>query len=310
MIARQFLAAMVLGGLCACSTGPWGTVAASPKHAAATLGPAGNDQQRLDFIRRHAVPIDPAGPLPAAVMARLQPYRTVLLGELHGTAEIPALALQIARAFGAAGRQVILGLEIPANEQAIVDRYRHSGDPALLRQSRFFGRPIQDGRSSQAMAKLIRDSAGIPGLTVICIDPVSITSPQDRDTGMARRLAAALKARPDATLVTLTGNVHSRLSAGTRWDPAYRPMGYELTHHPEFPFAGDAILAANVHSLAGTAWNCLEDGCGIQPLVSFPSVYARALPGQDYFVTEPDLQEGHNGAFVLQGVTASLPLGS
>src|SRR5262249_34099841 len=87
--------------------------------------------------------------------AILKPGARVLLGELHGNNETPRLVGELAIHATALGA-VRVGLEIPVDQQARIDRFLASagvgGDRQALLRGRFWTRDLQDGRSSAAMA--------------------------------------------------------------------------------------------------------------------------------------------------------------
>ncbi|MGV6492816.1 hypothetical protein ACTUVK_003020 [Stenotrophomonas rhizophila] len=83
----------------------------------------------------------------------------VLVGELHGTVETPALVGELACAAAADATPVTVALEMDPTEQARIDAYLASAgtaaDRSALLAGRFWTRTMQDGRSSVAMAALI-----------------------------------------------------------------------------------------------------------------------------------------------------------
>jgi len=89
----------------------------------------------------------------------LVPGTIVMLGEIHGTVEIPAFVGDLACQALARGHRVLLGLEYPASEQADLEAYLTSdGGPAARRAllaSALWQAACPDGRSSQAIFDLI-----------------------------------------------------------------------------------------------------------------------------------------------------------
>ncbi len=85
--------------------------------------------------------------------------RVLVIGEMHGSNEYPAFAKSVVCQLLAANKPVILGLEIPENEQVAINRYLQSqgtaDDRRVLQQGKFWQGKIQDGRSSVAMFGLI-----------------------------------------------------------------------------------------------------------------------------------------------------------
>jgi hypothetical protein len=83
----------------------------------------------------------------------------LLVGEVHGTNEAPALIGDLACASATSGSPVVVALEIPIEEQTSLDNFLASkgsdADQAALLASQFWTRQPQDGRSSAAMLKLL-----------------------------------------------------------------------------------------------------------------------------------------------------------
>lgn len=120
----------------------------------------------------------------------LQSGTVLLLGEMHGTVEGPRfLSNAVCRALGR-DLQVTVGLEIPIQEDASVERFLKSADQAddvsRLLSSGFWSREYQDGRSS---------------------------------------LASVIAAEPDRLFLVLTGNLHNRLAKSG----SQEPMGYRVS---------------------------------------------------------------------------------
>jgi erythromycin esterase-like protein len=183
----------------------------------------------------------------AALATWLSPGGIVVLGEMHGTVEVPALAARIVRTAAAHGA-VVLGLEIPDDLQPAIDAFVTATDHATARAA-LLGTPHmfwgwQDGRSSDAMIALVADVRALRAAgrdaSVICFDGGFATA-EDRDAGMARSVIAARAARPDAAIVVLCGNLHARTSS-LRW------MGGHLRA------SCAPLLSLNVVDAGGSCW--------------------------------------------------------
>jgi hypothetical protein len=126
----------------------------------------------------------------------------LLLGEMHGTAEIPALVRSLVDRAVAAGRRVRVGLELPPS--------------ALGPASTGWWRTARDGRGSRAMADLVRHVEQLStehDVACLALDTefTVIPAARTRDEEMAAALVAATRRWPDAFVVALVGNVHSRV---------------------------------------------------------------------------------------------------
>ncbi len=190
----------------------------------------------------------------------VRPGTVLFLGELHGTVEAPAFAVRVAELALRERLAVNVGLEIPRTEAARVETYLASaGQPAdrdRLLSGPFWQSSYQDGRRSEAMAKLLEDlrrhtEARRP-VRVVCFDQQGAA---DREQAMTDALAGALSKSPRAFTIVLTGNLHARLNRSGRISD---PMALRLARlRPESRF-----VALEVEYSGGTAWMCGSGGCG------------------------------------------------
>jgi len=138
------------------------------------------------------MPCDDAIPGSEALTAPL-----VLVGEIHGSAEIPAaFGNLVCHALRRRPRETVLvGLEIFSSAQSAIDAFLASdgGGPAraALLEHDFWRREYQDGRSSGAMLALLDAlrgyGAGGGTLAVRALDPPRFDSANDRDAAMAKK---------------------------------------------------------------------------------------------------------------------------
>jgi hypothetical protein len=203
--------------------------------------------------------------------------RVLIIGEMRGTAEIPALLATLARQMSESG-PVIVGLEVPAQEQLRFAAYLDS-DGGLdarthLLAGDFWKAPQErsDGRRSGAMLQLLEAlrelRAGGAPLSVVGFDDRDFygkDKDKDRDRLMAESLLALHRSHPQARLLVLTGNYHARLVAPARvvleWGPAPPPREPMASH-----LRGIALTTVNVSARSGAFWACMGGQCGIQPL--------------------------------------------
>jgi hypothetical protein len=235
----------------------------------------------------------------------LRPGVLLVFGELHGTREAPAFVGRAVCAATRLGPPVRLGLEFPASEQAPLDAYLASDGGAAARQTLLAGEfwrqpPLQSGRASGAMLELIESVRRLAragaDVGVFCFD----APPPDRERRLAENLARARAAAGAATVIVLTGNVHSRTAKGVPWDAEYEPMGLHLVR------AGTVLTNLDLASAGGTAWMCMGNtpaDCGEKPV-------RRTLDrGPEAFVelaAEPRA-DGHRGVYYVGAVSTSLP---
>jgi len=238
--------------------------------------------------------------------ALLRPGAIILLGELHGTAEAPQAVAELACEALAAGRRVIVGLELPQADQGNADDFMTSqgttADRQRLLAGEFWQRGYQDGRTSAAMlelhARLGALAATSGDLDVVYIDDPA--QPASRDHAMAQRILAARSATPEALIIALTGNLHNRLTRGTRWNPDHEPMGLFIAR--EVPAADLVSLEMTYGS--GSAWICQGSqaaDCGVAELGGRPA-------GGDGIVLQRDASDPSvSGSLYLGPITASPP---
>jgi len=243
------------------------------------------------------------GPAIPNIDQALKPEVLLLLGEMHGTSEIPRfvgqLACQISSRHG-----VRVGLEIPTEEQARVDRFLGSpGEPVdhrALLAGPFWTREYQDGRSSQAMAALFEElrklkRSGLP-VEVFLFDSGGV--PPARDAAMATNILDQRRDHAKDVFLILSGNLHVRTVKGTPWDADFVPMGWHLVQ------AGKSVVSLNNAYSGGATWACTgqsTDSCGAHP-----------QKGKDRSLSSPSIEmtqgsEGYDGIFYVGAITASVP---
>ncbi|MBI3447398.1 MAG: hypothetical protein HY049_00550 [Acidobacteria bacterium] len=194
----------------------------------------------------------------------------VVLGETHGTREIPETFARLVCATAAArpGKTILVGLEIPAEAQEAVDAFLGSdGAEAAtgkLLEQKFWNREFQDGRSSEAMHRLLGDlrrfkAAGL-AIEVRAMDPPGDLGQDERDLEMSQAIDAAIESVKPAQTLVLCGDVHSRVQKGFPWDHAasYIPFAARLAAKRE-------TIGLNTSVASGTAWICITakaEECG------------------------------------------------
>jgi hypothetical protein len=221
----------------------------------------------------------------------------VMFGEVHGTAETPALVGDFVCQLAARGDPVLVGLEISAEEQGHIDAYLVSDDSETAEQelvkSAFWSG--QDGRSSTAMRDLLVRLRQLRGagrdLVVVALDAPGQGT---RDAAMSGRLREWIRQAPHKKVAVLVGNLHALRSKGSPFDPAFEPMGFYL--------ADLAPLSLFVDFVGGSAWNC-QGGCAAHALHPKPAE-SQKPPG---VYIDASLAEGYDGLVVLSAATPSRP---
>jgi hypothetical protein len=159
----------------------------------------------------------------------------VIMGERHGTAEIPPLFGDLV-CLAALSSPIVVGLEMETDQQQSLDAYMAStggqADIHALLQERHWR--SRDGRASEAMFHLIENlrrlrQAGRRLLVLAFMR--SADSPEGRELGMALAWKDGLAAHPTAKLLALVGSVHAEREPLGLFVPAAHalPPGQTIT---------------------------------------------------------------------------------
>jgi hypothetical protein len=188
--------------------------------------------------------------------------RFYIFGEMHGTAEIPKLFGDFVCA-AAARWPVVVGLELEAEQQPIVDRYLRSDGSTQARQEILRSRhwtQVEDGRASEAMfallerLRILRTSGS--AISVVAFIP-NVSDPNSQtpyERAMAEIWRRSVETNPSARFVALVGSVHALRAPVHGFEPAAMHMPQEST------------LTLGYAPTGGIARNCQQDGCGPHPL--------------------------------------------
>lgn len=248
------------------------------------------------------------------LMQRADQARLILVGEMHGTREVPALVGDLAerwskpRAGKGAAPALVVALEYPRSEAAQLSAYFGSdGGPAAkkrLLDSPLWSRSYQDGRSSAAMFDLIE---GVRALArsgrKITLAPFDQDAEQEkndasRDNSMADNLRAIVNENPAARVLALTGNYHARQSVGAPWDAGFRFMGNYLKDLAPF--------SVDVNAMRGSYWGCFSASAADCKVEHFGDASAAATPSRLH-VDDSVTAIGYNQALKLDLFIVSLP---
>ncbi len=211
----------------------------------------------------------------------------LILGETHGTAEAPRAALGLASSLSARGQEVVLAVEWPKPMQDAVS----SRDLKELKRDPLFTRP--DGRSSQSMVSAVL-SAQARSIPVRCFDAFAETA-QARDEMMAKNLMELQAENPQARIVVLVGNYHSRLEMPQ--GATHTSMAMRLQER------GASAVSILVAAPQGEAWNSIDQGTGVQSH-NDQEMNNGLKPA---FRRLKELWRGHQAVLALQEFRASPP---
>lgn len=208
----------------------------------------------------------------------------LFLGEVHGSAEVPALMECLVRRLTEdfAGRRPLwVTLEL---------------QPAALEPSATTWRTrFQDGRTSEAMLKLVQALKLLQAQGRLTLAGFMPSDPPQDAADYERAMARELDRPPaDAFVLALGGNIHARKSVGAaRFSvQAVAPAGSLLRRHMTHVLIG--------HRQPSQAWICMPV-CGPQALG--PSAEARDRGTGLHRLDDPD----YDYLLLLERLTASPP---
>jgi hypothetical protein len=225
--------------------------------------------------------------------------RVLVVGEMHGTTEVPAFVLQLAGLWRETEQNLVVALEIEKNYQNNVDEFLKSGDFDQLVKIDYFKTP--DGRTSVAMGELIKGLRKL-GVKIVCFDTPSGSANTGfvRDSLMAVSLASHLSQGP---MIILTGNLHANLNEGY-WRPHFKSAIYHLKKTSNL---NEQLLSINTFFGEGTIWNCMNDGCKEREVNSNSDIGKRAGM-KEFVIFFKDESFGYDGYVYFDHVLASKPL--
>lgn len=183
--------------------------------------------------------------------------RFVVLGEMHGTNEMPQIFLDaVCQTSGK--RPVVVALELPENGQSAINSFLASNGDSKAKQAflatDFWTNKFKDGRSSEAMFRLVDDLRRYYQekkiTAVIAFQPV-IYSEHGSAEAYEKRMAEIIttKLPRKSTALVLVGNVHAMRTKLVRPSTQYLPMAGHLPKKETISF--------DIKSGAGSsAWVC------------------------------------------------------
>lgn len=241
----------------------------------------------------------------------------ILIGEIHGTSEIPPLVAVLVRSLSLKA-ETVLCLEIAATEQPRLDAFLASdgGDDAVCALLSGQHWLMPDGRASTGyleMLQLVRHLVqNERRVRVAAIDAdhskkLSLrTKPftqqeivefsRKRDEQMATSVQKVVAEYPVANLVVLVGNVHASVQQGAMWDTEYKPLGWHLKQKLS------ELISLNYQSSGGQAW--VMNGKGVGGPRDFPGTRRGDKQFVELYETTTD---GYDGVLYVGRITAAPP---
>jgi hypothetical protein len=216
----------------------------------------------------------------------LSGHKIVMVGENHGTKEMPMTFVRLVCAALRQGNTVSVGLELPSEQTEPLNKYLQSnGDASAKREflGSAFWETDRDGRSSIAYADMIDtlralQRRGFP-LSVFPLHTEAITSANvgRYDEMMADRVWQEYETHVAALVLSYTGRVHSMKKMPVWARPHIPPpMGVHLTDLDPV-----SIL---LESTGGSSWDCRNrTECGqhsdpVRPALSTIPLFAVTVP--------------------------------
>jgi hypothetical protein len=224
----------------------------------------------------------------------------VMVGEMHGTIEMPALFADLVCEAAASGRPVTVALEQDAGMQPAIDTFLTS-DGGVAARTAFLAAPMwsgkmQDGRASQAMLALydrlrVMNRAGqIRGVYAFIPTLTSWVGEGPYNALMADNLKA-IPVGPKGLVLAYMGSVQAAKSSFGQGANLYLPAAADLPP--------DRTVSVYVYENGGNAWNCMQDGCGPHPM------QARSAPRG--FASSEGLPWRYDWVFELGEKTSASP---
>ncbi|WP_426757090.1 hypothetical protein [Myxococcus sp. Y35] len=241
----------------------------------------------------------------------VKPGGVLLLGEMHGTQEVPRFVAQTSCQTAVAGTPVTVGLELPLESQTRIDTFLDSAgeehDWLKLMEAPFWRSPYPDGRSSEAVANMLEQlrqlrSRGLDVDVFVFDHPTA--HGQKREDAMAATVRHQVESGPKRFHVILSGNIHTRTKKGLPWDKSFKPMGMLLKDEL------DSVVALDMAYNSGSAWICAVDSKGVKDKLDCGIREAKGRDNGDRFFVHTwggTNGDGYHGVFYVGPVNASAP---
>ncbi|MBL0939321.1 MAG: hypothetical protein IBJ03_10515 [Gemmatimonadaceae bacterium] len=268
----------------------------------------------LAFAHATATPVSSiplsttCGDLPGVeAMLDVRSLNYVLVGEYHGTVEMPRIAADAMCAAAKRGRPVVLGIEFTTANQSSLETYIRSKGDAAARTALLAAPAWQgdDARASQAVFELIEQARVLvmagKRVSIVAFDRVPEPAvSREREAALAEALVAARARVSGSLVVALTGSGHA---GKTPWS----------SQNPPFPSTGQLITDGETIALAfarpgGQFFGCRAPngdataGCTAYDMPAREPVRARGI------VLDGTLREGFEGVYSSGAAyTASRP---
>ena len=245
-------------------------------------------QDASGLIRQNAVNCERFSVPNEPLYASLKNYKCICIGDMQGTEEPAALLVYLSRLFSAAGKRVIVGMEI---SETAMTGFIKERDSAHLAQSRFFSGPYAPGRASKAWFNALNTCNRL-GTDFCFFDSYS-------DSAMSLHLLEKYSADTSAVILVLSDKSRNRfVPNGTS-----NTLGCYLNR-----FFGQQFCSIDHIFGGGTMYYNTSQGPELYEFPAVNQVFANASTYRSYFV--PNTFNASNGCsayFYTERVTASPP---
>ncbi|HEY0928664.1 MAG TPA: hypothetical protein VGE27_01990 [Gemmatimonas sp.] len=269
----------------------------------------------LEYLLAFALPFVSAATAPVtcqslpgldAVLATKQ-LNYLLVGEYHGTVEMPQIAADALCAAAMKDRPVILGVEFTPDNQATLDAYLVSDGGPAARAALLTGPAWQvaEGRTTVAVLEMIDMARQLKRagkrVSIVAFDRVPTPAvSREREAALAQGLMDARARVSGGLVVALTGAGHAGKTPWSSQNPPFPATGQLLTD-------GETI-ALTFARPGGQYWGCSAPngdrsaGCIAYDMPAREPVPARGI------VLDRTLRDGFEGVFSAgKPYTASRP---
>lgn len=240
------------------------------------------------------------------ILSVWRPAQPLLVGEVHGTNEAPAVVARLVER-QSEQHKVLLLLEIPHTEQARIDAFMDSDGQAAdfqaLLAGEFWARDEQDGRSSNAIVDLIDSSRRLRAAGRTVVLTAFAPAGQGDGTPYSRRMADAVRdhvaRHPGYQAIALGGNYHTQVLHEQDGPSDRQPMGLQLRDID--------VLSIAIFARSGAFWACDQSQvCGEKAVAAGST---QPVGNVLEMATRPGASRWH-GRLLLESFTAAGPSAS
>jgi len=229
---------------------------------------------------------------------KLNDFRLIMIGEMHGTNEPAHFLIGLAELLANNGDSVQVGFEIPSE---LMTSYIQSPTDSNLLQTDFFLGKFADGRASIAWANAIARLTKNTKVQIFFFDIYEYSENTDGDSLMYLKIKEKIIANPNWRTITLSGNIHNMRTPFKE----IQTTAYYLCNDQELNFA-DRICTLNHFYQSGTMLSNIGKGLELRQFNHPPDIVSETLNFDNYFYLSQQV-DIYNGRFFTKNITASEP---